>query len=152
MGEWARRRGGEEKRGGWERRVERGGRQHKKIARFVCYFFFIFLYFIFIIFLNIFLFLSFFLSLYFLFLFFFTGYPITLASGSTASTCAAYCNGNAACQSWTFNKATTQCYLKSAPGSPSPAASSLTSGVKGKKTGKERGEERREEFVLIHCL
>jgi len=59
------------------------------------------------------------------------GYPITLPSGSTASTCAAYCNGNAACSTWAYNTCgPNQCWLKSAPGTAS-AASCRTSGVKG---------------------
>eukprot|EP00026_Physarum_polycephalum_P005341 Phypoly_transcript_05373.p1 GENE.Phypoly_transcript_05373~~Phypoly_transcript_05373.p1 ORF type:complete len:519 (+),score=74.53 Phypoly_transcript_05373:144-1700(+) len=58
------------------------------------------------------------------------GYPITLPSGSTASTCAAYCNGNAACQAWSFNSCGLDCWLKGAVGSTAPN-SCRTSGVKG---------------------
>eukprot|EP00026_Physarum_polycephalum_P005793 Phypoly_transcript_05831.p1 GENE.Phypoly_transcript_05831~~Phypoly_transcript_05831.p1 ORF type:complete len:502 (+),score=91.96 Phypoly_transcript_05831:330-1835(+) len=74
------------------------------------------------------------------------GYPITLPSGSTASTCAAYCNGDAACQAWSFNSCGSECWLKSAPGTAS-SNSCRTSGVKGVQYADHSGGD-----ISVHVL
>ena len=58
--------------------------------------------------------------------------PLTLSSASTPSTCAAYCNGEIACQSWAWDSCSYKCNMYADVGRRSTGLKlCMISGVKG---------------------